>query len=38
MLGTIVNTIAIIIGSIIGLFLKGGIPKRLDEAIMKLYL
>ena len=35
MLGTIVNTIAIIIGSIIGLFLKGGIPKRLDEAIMK---
>jgi len=35
MLGTIVNTVAIIVGSIIGLFLKGGIPKRLDQAIMK---
>lgn len=35
MLGTVVNTIAIIIGSIIGLFLKGGIPKKIDEAIMK---
>lgn len=35
MLGTIVNTIAIIVGSIVGLFLKGGIPKRLDEAIIK---
>lgn len=35
MLGTIVNTIAIIIGSTVGLFLKGSIPKRLDEAIMK---
>lgn len=35
MLGTIVNTIAVIVGSIVGLFLKGGIPKRIDEAIMK---
>lgn len=35
MLGTIVNTAAIIVGSIVGLFLKGGIPKRMDEAIMK---
>ena len=35
MLGTIVNTVAIIVGSIAGLFLKGGIPKRIDEAIMK---
>lgn len=35
MLGTIVNTIAILAGSLVGLFLKGGIPKRLDEAIMK---
>jgi len=35
MLGTIVNTIAVILGSIIGLFLKGGLPKKLDEAIMK---
>ena len=35
MLGTIVNTAAIIVGSIVGLFLKGCIPKRMDEAIMK---
>ena len=35
MLGTIVNTIAIVIGSIVGFFLKGGIPKKMDEAIMK---
>ena len=35
MLGTIVNTIAILAGSLVGLFLKGGIPKRLNEAIMK---
>ena len=35
MLGTIVNTIAIIVGSIVGLFLKGGISKKLDEGIMK---
>lgn len=35
MLGTIVNTAAIIVGSIAGLFLKGGIPKKIDEAIMK---
>lgn len=35
MLGTIVNTIAIIVGSIIGLLLKGGIPKRFNDIIMK---
>ncbi len=35
MTGTIVNTVAIIVGSMIGLFLKGGIPKRFDDAIMK---
>lgn len=35
MLGTIVNTIAILAGSLVGVFLKGGIPKRMDEAIMK---
>ena len=35
MLGTIVNAVAIIVGSFVGLFLKGGIPKRLDQAIMK---
>ena len=35
MLGTVVNTVTIIVGSMVGLFLKGGIPKKLDEAIMK---
>lgn len=35
MLGTIVNTVAILVGSLVGIFLKGGIPKHIDEAIMK---
>lgn len=35
MLGTIVNTLTVIVGCIVGLFLKGGIPKKMDEAIMK---
>lgn len=35
MLGTIVNTVAILVGSMVGLFLKGGISKRFDHAIMK---
>lgn len=35
MLGTIVNTLAIIGGSIAGLLLKGGIPKRFNDVIMK---
>ncbi len=35
MLGTIVNTAAIVIGSIVGLLLKGGIPKRFNDMIMK---
>lgn len=35
MLGTIVNTAAIVIGSILGLLLKGGIPKRFNDIIMK---
>ena len=35
MLGTIVNTAAILVGSIVGLFLQGGISKRFDDAIMK---
>jgi len=35
MLGTIVNTAAIIVGSILGLLLKGGIPKRFNDIIMK---
>ncbi|GAA0182053.1 DUF554 domain-containing protein [Clostridium sediminicola] len=35
MLGTIVNFIAIICGSIIGLLFKGGIPKRYNDTIGK---
>ncbi|MDF2613856.1 MAG: hypothetical protein K0S71_1642 [Clostridia bacterium] len=35
MLGTIVNTAAIVIGSILGLLLKGGIAKRFNDMIMK---
>ncbi len=35
MLGTIVNTVAIVVGSILGLLLKGGIPKRFNDMIMK---
>lgn len=35
MLGTIVNTIAVIIGAGIGLMLKKGIPERLSDTLMK---
>jgi uncharacterized protein len=34
LLGTIVNTIAIIAGSLFGLLLKGGIPKRYSTTVM----
>lgn len=34
MLGTIVNTAAIIIGTLIGLLLKGGIPSKISDTIM----
>ena len=34
MLGVIVNTLAVIIGSLIGLLCKKGIPKRISDAIM----
>lgn len=34
MLGTVVNTISIIAGSFVGLFLKGGIPERFNKTIM----
>ena len=34
MLGTTVNAIAVIIGSLIGLFLKKGLPKKLSDAVM----
>ncbi len=35
MLGTIVNTIAVIIGAFLGLLLKKGLPERLQDSIMK---
>lgn len=35
MTGTIVNAIAVIIGSTIGLLLKKGIPEKLSDAVMK---
>jgi len=35
MLGTIVNTITVIIGASIGLLLKKGIPERISDAMMK---
>ncbi len=35
MLGTIVNTVAIIIGSLLGLVLRGGIPKKYNITIMQ---
>lgn len=34
-IGTIVNTVAVILGSLIGLLLKKGIPERATEAVMK---
>lgn len=34
MLGTIVNTLAIIAGSLLGLLLRGGIPKKFSNIIM----
>lgn len=34
MLGVLVNTIAVIIGSLIGLFCKKGIPEKISNAIM----
>ncbi|WP_129600248.1 DUF554 domain-containing protein [Anaerophilus nitritogenes] len=35
MLGTIVNTLAIIGGSLLGLLFKGGIPKKYNETVLK---
>ena len=35
MLGTIVNAAAVLAGCTVGLFLKGGIPKRFNDIIMK---
>ena len=33
-LGTIINVLAVIVGSFVGLFLKGGLPKRFEKTIM----
>ena len=33
-LGTIINVLAVIVGSFIGLILKGGLPKRFEKTIM----
>ena len=35
MLGTIVNTIAIIIGAFIGMILKKGLPEKMADTLMK---
>ena len=35
MIGTIVNTVAVLIGASIGLLLKKGIPARISDGIMK---
>ena len=35
MLGTIVNTIAVVIGAAIGMLLKKGIPEKLSDTMMK---
>ena len=35
MTGVLVNTIAIIVGAVIGLFIKKGIPERISDTVMK---
>lgn len=35
MLGTIINTVTVVIGSLIGLFLNKGIPERISSQMMK---
>ena len=35
MLGTIVNTVAVVIGSVIGLIFKKAIPQRLSDTVFK---
>ncbi len=35
MLGTIVNTVAVIIGSLIGMLLKKGLPEKMADTLMK---
>lgn len=36
MTGTIVNVVAIVAGSLLGLLLKRGMPKRIEETLMKI--
>ena len=36
MTGTIVNVAAIVAGSLLGLLLKRGMPKRIEEALMQI--
>ena len=33
-LGTIINIITVVIGSLLGMFLKGGLPKRFEKTVM----
>ena len=35
MLGTIVNAVAVILGGLIGLVAKKGLPERLSDAVFK---
>lgn len=35
MLGVTVNTISVILGSLLGLLIKKGIPERISDALMK---
>lgn len=35
MLGTIVNALAIVVGALVGLVFKGGIPEKYNETVMK---
>ncbi len=35
MVGVLVNTVAVIIGAVIGLFIKKGIPERVSDTVMK---
>ena len=35
MLGTIVNTIAVIIGAFLGMLLKKGLPEKMSNTLMK---
>ena len=33
-LGTTINIITVVVGSLIGMFLKGGLPKRFEKTVM----